>query len=260
MLCALFVGPEATTKELEEKLRELFASHGVRSEHLLDGSRIVLVEQQPAAMEQAVTAARCALALRLLLKSAPIVVCTGRAVVDGKLPVGDLIERGASMLAEAAPSVVRVDEASAGLLDARFEIRGQVGQHTLERERIGGEAPRTLLGQVTPFVGRDRELGQLELIFRESVEEGIARAVLVTAPAGGGKSRLRYELLQRLRSTGEPFELLDRARRRHAHGHAVQRARAGAAGAGPRSRAAIRSSSSSRSYGAASRVSCPKSA
>ena len=194
VLCALFVGPEHAPPELEQKLRALFASHGVRVEHLLDGSRIVLVEQQPAAMEQAVAAARCALALRLLLKSAPIVVCTGRAVVDGKLPVGDLIERGAGMLADAVPGVVRVDEASAGLLDARFEIRGEVGQHTLEGERSGGEAPRTLLGQVTPFVGRDRELGQLELIFRESVDEGIARAVLITAPAGGGKSRLRYEL------------------------------------------------------------------
>ena len=59
--------------------------------------------------------------------------------------------------------------------------------------------PRTLLGKATVCVGRDRELALLEGTFEECVDEPVARAVLVTAAAGGGKSRLRHELVERLR-------------------------------------------------------------
>jgi hypothetical protein len=38
--------------------------------------------------------------------------------------------------------------------------------------------------------------------------ELVARVVLVTAPAGGGKSRLLQELLERLRASGPSFMLL----------------------------------------------------
>src|SRR6185437_9921765 len=53
-----------------------------------------------------------------------------------------------------------------------------------------------LLGRVTPFVGRDRELASLLATLDECAAEPVARAVLVTAPAGTGKSRLTRELLR----------------------------------------------------------------
>ena len=56
---------------------------------------------------------------------------------------------------------------------------------------------------MTPFVGRERELGQMELTLRECIDEAVARTVLVIAPAGAGKSRLRFELVQRLRRQHE---------------------------------------------------------
>ena len=129
-------------------------------------------------------------------------------MVEGGLPFGELLERGTTLLADTRPGVVRLDDASSGLLAARFEVEGVQGQRTLEHERLDGEAPRTLLGQITPFVGRDRELNQLEIIFREVVEESIGRAVVVSAPAGAGKSRLRYEFVQRLSRAHEQFTLL----------------------------------------------------
>src|SRR6185503_7204908 len=43
--------------------------------------------------------------------------------------------------------------------------------------------------------------------FEECVAEPMAHVVLVTAAAGIGKSRVRYELVQRLAQTGRPFEL-----------------------------------------------------
>ena len=70
------------------------------------------------------------------------------------------------------------------------------------------EAPRTVLGKEMPCVGRDRELGTLEALFDECTGEPTARAVLVTSPAGGGKSRVRHEFLERIQGRGEPFEYL----------------------------------------------------
>src|SRR5262249_17451539 len=75
-----------------------------------------------------------------------------------------------------------------------------------EREAPGG--PRALLGRPSPCVGRDAELEELSEIFDRCVARPEARAVLVTAAAGAGKSRLRYELLRRLRSRGALSELL----------------------------------------------------
>ncbi len=72
-----------------------------------------------------------------------------------------------------------------------------------ERERA--EATRTLLGRETPCVGRERELRRLLDIFDECVSEPVARVVLVTSPAGAGKSRLRYELVRAIKARGEPL-------------------------------------------------------
>src|SRR5262249_9727663 len=62
-----------------------------------------------------------------------------------------------------------------------------------------------------PFVGREKELGLLELTLRECVRESVARAVLVTGPPGQGKSRLRYELVQRVQERGEARFLIAHA-------------------------------------------------
>src|SRR6185436_20387185 len=59
-------------------------------------------------------------------------------------------------------------------------------------------AVRKLLGQPTPCVGRDAEIALVETILAQCAEEPVARAVVVTATPGMGKSRLRYELLRRL--------------------------------------------------------------
>src|SRR4051794_19993034 len=104
--------------------------------------------------------------------------------MEGGLPVGDLIERSALLLTQTARAVVRLDETSASLLEARFEIRSDDGMPVLLGERSRGDAPRTVLGRVTPFVGRERDLSQLQLIFGGCIEESVARVVLVTGSAG----------------------------------------------------------------------------
>ena len=211
ILAALLVGATGgLPAEIDAELHALVTRFGARSERLVDGSRIVLPSQQVDAGQQTLIAARCAIGLRQLLAGrAQLVVCTGRAVIGDRQPLGQLFERGAALLANTPAGVVQVDEASASLLESRFELGDhERGGRTLERERSGGEAPRAVLGQATPFVGRDRELQQLQLVFSECVDENVARAVLVTAPAGGGKSRLRYELIERLRAANPNLTLL----------------------------------------------------
>jgi hypothetical protein len=199
---------------------------GVRVETLKDGTVVVAVAGTDAATDLAARAARVALALRQAT-SGTVALATGRAVVSADIPVGEVIERASRLLrslgehdgtfvevnetrdATAPPpprskratarleSGVRVDEVSAGLLDARFEVSGDLAGLVLVGERAAVDATRTLLGRPTPCVGRDAELAALEAAYLASAG-GEARAVLITAPAGIGKSRLRHEFLRRL--------------------------------------------------------------
>src|SRR5262249_43259855 len=59
----------------------------------------------------------------------------------------------------------------------------------------------------TPCVGRERELRALGDLLDECVSEGIARAVLFTAPAGAGKSRLLHEMFHEVRQRSESVEV-----------------------------------------------------
>ncbi len=101
-----------------------------------------------------------------------------------------------------------MDDVTAGLLDQRFEIGGDQVSLFVVRERQPFElTARKLIGRETTCVGRDRELALLEATFQQTVSDEVARVTLVVAPAGYGKSRLRYELLRRLQARGEPIEV-----------------------------------------------------
>ncbi len=224
----------------EARLEAAVAPFGARLEWLMNGTLVVTLASRGTAVDQAVQSARCALALKAQLPEAPIVLATGRGVIAARLPVGEVIDRAARMLKVAAGNpkggerarAVQLDEVTAGLLDAGFDIGGDASGLFLRGEREAGDVTRTLLGRPTPCVGRDRELGVLGGLYEECVNEPRARAVLVTAPAGVGKSRLRYEFLRKLAarpdrpeiwigrgdpmSAGSPFGLLGRAVRRAA--------------------------------------------
>jgi len=120
--------------------------------------------------------------------------------------VGEAIDRAARLLGRASDSI-RIDDVTAGLLDARFELGGDEAGLLLIAERDVVETARTLLGKATPCVGRDRELGVLAGLYEECVAEPIARAVTVVGVAGIGKSRVRVEVLRRIHTRGEPVEV-----------------------------------------------------
>ncbi|HEY2367852.1 MAG TPA: protein kinase, partial [Polyangiaceae bacterium] len=156
---------------------------------LADGAKLVEFGGQDPTTRAAATGL-------LLLKKHPeaaLAIATGR-VGDGQSGAyGPIIDRVAALAPRAG--CVAIDEVSATLLGDRFEIDGGllVGASRVEL------TPRTLLGKRTPFVGRDKELALLDATFRECTGESVARSVIVTGPAGSGKTRLARELLERVR-------------------------------------------------------------
>jgi len=177
-----------------------------RLERLLDGTVLCTLAGAGAATDQAAQAARCALALRALVPGAPIALATGRAVVSGAGAVGEAIDRAATLL-QPTPGSIQIDALTARLLGERFALTGGPTSFGLQGERAG-EPMRTLLGRRTPCVGRERELSLLRGVADGCLEESSARAVLLLAPAGVGKSRLRHELTDQLRSDGKLEQIL----------------------------------------------------
>lgn len=201
--------PDVELARRAAALREIGARLGARVEVLASGV-IATLFGHGSATDQAARAARLSLELARALPGLPIAVATGRAEV-GRRVFGEVVDRAWEMLV-GAPASVRVDDVTAGLLGADFELVGEPGSVVLLRERPLKRSVRTLLGKPTPCVGRDRELAVLDALYTECASEPIARAVVVRAPAGVGKSRLRHEWLASLsRRSDAPRVLLSRA-------------------------------------------------
>ena len=172
------------------------ARHGILVA-LADGALAAVLPGAGLAEDRVAVAAECAVALRTLLPRRPMALALGRT--------GEAIDRAARLLRAlgrlpdgARAAGIAVDEIAAALLVRRFDL----GEGPAGRELRGGrppiESPRTLLGRPTPCVGREREIDALAAVFERCTSEPRARAALVTAPAGFGKSRLAHELLERL--------------------------------------------------------------
>lgn len=199
------------------ELRAALSIYSNQVDVLLDGSAVVTLANthKSSATDQAMQAARCALSLKERWPDAQVVLATGRGVIAEQGPLGEAIDRAVGLLGEPAQeadptaSPVILDEVTAGLLDMRFEVApGPRGGAILLSERTEFDPGRPLLGRPTPCVGRERELGVLEGLFSECRDESVPHVVLITAPPGLGKSRLRHELVRRLHGRGEPVEIL----------------------------------------------------
>jgi tetratricopeptide (TPR) repeat protein len=188
-------------------LERLAARFHGRHQTLADGLVLVTVEGPGVATDHAARAARCALELRALVPGVRMALVAGRGTNVERLPMGATIERAVRLLDRAEGGQLRLDDVMAGLLDARFDIGGGVSGLVLRAERDLVEAARTLLGRATPFVGRDHEMAIFRTVLEECVAEPTARAVLVTAPAGVGKSRLRYEFVRQVLDREEPVQV-----------------------------------------------------
>jgi eukaryotic-like serine/threonine-protein kinase len=91
---------------------------------------------------------------------------------------------------------VRVDAATAELLEGSFRMRGEGEWRQLIAEEDTVAPVRTLLGKPTPCVGREAQLAMLDAVLGACVDESRAGAALVVAAPGLGKTHLVHELLR----------------------------------------------------------------
>jgi tetratricopeptide (TPR) repeat protein/predicted Ser/Thr protein kinase len=225
-------------RSLLESLRQWLQAHGARVSMLVDGSLLAtFLLERGTATDQAALAAQCALFTKERWPESFVVLTTGLTLRGRPLPTGEVVERAGELLrglgdaSDATGAQVMLDEVTAGLLGPRFQLdKALSGMFLLRGEKLSADESRPLLGRPTPCVGRVQELALLEMAFSACVEDATARALLVTAPAGTGKSRLRHEFLRRLeRRAQPPLVLLGRGDPMHAGsaygllGHAVRR-------------------------------------
>ena len=175
---------------------------------LAGGAMMVTTWTPGTALDRAERAALCALAVRDRFPALPVAVATGRGLLSARVVEGDVIDRAARSLAETRPSEVSLDDATAGLLSARFRVDRSASHFVLRDAVKVAEGAPILLGKPTPCLGRNREIAMLEGIFAGCVAEPVASAVLVVGAAGVGKSRLRRELTERLERRGEEITVL----------------------------------------------------
>src|SRR6185312_11476481 len=203
VLCAGATPTEATLDEVsastaEDVVRRAVEQHGAAIDALARGAWAITVPRAASPAEQAVRAARSALALAEVRPHAPIFVATGRILVSGEHRVGEVIDRAAAALVDArranADGGVHVDAATAELLEGRFRVRGDGAWRALEGEEDAMAPVRTLLGRPSPCVGREQPMALLAATLDACASEPRASAVVVSAPPGLGKTRLVNEL------------------------------------------------------------------
>ncbi len=203
------LAPDAGT--MGERLADVVRRHGGQLERLADGAWVVVAAPTAArgpATDQAALAGRCALALQAALPGARVAIASGRGVSAGRMPVGEVIDRALALLGRVVPGQVATDSLTAGLVGSRFEVNREDDLLVVRRERNELDSDRRVLGRMPPYVGRDRELSMLMSLFDECAGEPTARAVLIRAPAGFGKSRLVRQLHHRLSMRGAGFTWL----------------------------------------------------
>lgn len=184
---------------------------GATLQQLPDRSLILtlLGEAQSTPLDLAMRAARCALKLKAVRRDSTMGISLGHAVREDELRTEDLIERASTLLKAEHRGSIHVESEVRRLLETRFEIVVEAdGRARLLFEKGLREAPRTVLGREIPCLGREREVRELEGFFETCVEESEAHVVVMSGTAGCGKSRVAHEFLERLRDSGQSFELL----------------------------------------------------
>ncbi|UCE85348.1 MAG: AAA family ATPase [Deltaproteobacteria bacterium] len=223
---------ELLERYLEVTFAEIYRFEGIVNQLAGDGLMAlfgapIAHEDAPERAVRAALAARDALAaLRRPLETRDVAlharfgIHTGTVVVgavgnDLKMDytaVGDTTNLAARLQAAARPDAILISDATARLVAGRFHTR-EVGPFDVKGKAEPVTAHEVLelaealtpmaIAQargLTPLVGRQEELQQLEACYRR-LRGGLGQVVSVVGDAGTGKSRLIYEFKERIADT-----------------------------------------------------------
>jgi tetratricopeptide (TPR) repeat protein len=194
-----------------DRIARDIAPFGANIRRLANGAFVVTMtgEAQTTPLDLAVRAARCGLKVKLARPDLALGISLGHAIKEAELRTGHLIDSAVRLVSKQHPGSIHVNDEIKRLLDARFEIVvEQDGRSRLLFEKGLREVPHTVLGKEIPCLGREREVMELEGLFEACVEDSQAQVAILSGSAGCGKSRVVYEFLERLRDSGNSFELL----------------------------------------------------
>ena len=200
VITAIFAGfsGAAVADTAMDSFEAIVARHGGTAHRTLGRRMIAVFGVARSSGDEAVRAARAALATRREFPAVRLSIATGRAMAGTAGLSGDAIDRGARDV-DRAGREIHVDEATVRLLATDFVVDALAAGSVLRAERAAAnEAPPRLLGRETPLVGREREMELLEDTMSRVAGERRAAAVVFTGPPGIGKSRLRFEALGRV--------------------------------------------------------------
>ncbi|MCG5053816.1 MAG: protein kinase [Myxococcales bacterium] len=205
--------PELFDEVILAKIVANLAPFGVHVEPFANGGLAIARPEGPASLDQVVDMARCALEMRRMLPVAVLAVASGRAKPgEADLPIAHVLERAGALLPGAPAGTIRLDPLTAELLTTRFEIQKVTGEHGEDRrlmfEKGLKDPPRTLMGRPVPCLGREREITSIQSLFQQVVSDQQARVQILTGVAGVGKSRVRFEALERIYGLQLPFVIL----------------------------------------------------
>jgi hypothetical protein len=216
------VSPPAAPEDLDStrRLASILKRTGAKLERFAGGAFALVLPPSGIPTDRAAQAARSAFVLSSLFGGRNMVLITGPRESSGRpSDLGEghapaAINRAVTLLGEAeagrgdTTAAIFLDETTARLLDARFEIargekafelRAETSLEAGEGSSASGSATSaTVVGKRTRCIGRDREIGAIRGSLEQCADESVARALLVTAPAGRGKSHLRRALLSEL--------------------------------------------------------------
>ena len=145
------------------------------------------------------------LAARAGVVTGEVAVTLG-AVGEGMV-AGDAVNTAARVQAAAGPGVVLADGVTQRLADGAIGF-ADAGEHALkgkaEPQRLwhavrvlaGVGGSQRVDGLEAPLIGRDAELRTIRELFHAAAERRVPRLVLVSGPAGVGKSRLGWEFFK----------------------------------------------------------------
>jgi eukaryotic-like serine/threonine-protein kinase len=206
--CMLYdLGETSLDSSISESLLD-FAGEDVRVEPLAGGKTVAVLGVEHSRGDEAMRAARSAMQVINEYREARAVVSIGHAVMARSNLAGEALDRAARQLDKAEPGSVRLDMHAAAALERRFEVKRDDDGAILMREDARDLAPRRVLGQITPTVGREREIAELQSLYEETLKDSFPRAALVLGPPGIGKSRIRSELTQRFELAPVPPEVI----------------------------------------------------